>query len=101
MYTLSLHDALPILVEILNDDGTMARLPQLAEIAKKHDLKLISIKDLVSYRLKEEKLVERKFEDTLDTPFGELDFIVFEQTTSADQHLVIKKGDWTDRKSVV
>src|SRR5690625_6061636 len=78
----------------------MARLPQLAEIAKKHDLKLISIKDLVSYRLKEEKLVERKFEDTLDTPFGELDFIVFEQTTSADQHLVIKKGDWTKDEEV-
>src|SRR5690625_4977403 len=57
-----------VLVEILNDDGTMARLPQLAEIAKKHDLKLISIKDLVSYRLKEEKLMERKYEDTLDTP---------------------------------
>src|SRR5690625_316951 len=89
-----------VLVEILNDDGTMARLPQLAEIAKKHDLKLISIKDLVSYRLKEEKLVERKFEDTLDTPFGELDFIVFEQTTSADQHLVIKKGDWTKDEEV-
>lgn len=89
-----------VLVEILNDDGTMARLPQLAEIAKKHDLKLISIKDLVSYRLKEEKLVERKFEDTLDTPFGELDFIVFEQTTSGDQHLVIKKGDWTKDEEV-
>lgn len=89
-----------VLVEILNDDGTMARLPQLAEIAKKHDLKLISIKDLVSYRLKEEKLVERKYEETLDTPYGQLDFIVFEQSTSGDQHLVIKKGNWTKDEEI-
>lgn len=89
-----------VLVEILNDDGTMARLPQLAEIAKKHDLKLISIKDLVSYRLKKEKLVERKYEETLDTPYGQLDFIVFEQSTSGDQHLVIKKGNWTKDEEI-
>lgn len=89
-----------VLVEILNEDGTMARLPQLAEIAKKHDLKLISIKDLVSYRLKEEKLVQRKYEEKLDTPYGKLDFIVFEQITSGDQHLVVKKGEWTKEEEV-
>lgn len=89
-----------VLVEILNEDGTMARLPQLAEIAKKHDLKLISIKDLVSYRLREEKLVRRKYEEKLDTPYGKLDFIVFEQITSGDQHLVVKKGEWTKDEEV-
>lgn len=89
-----------VLVEILNEDGTMARLPQLAEIAKKHDLKLISIKDLVSYRLKEEKLVKRKYEEKLDTPYGELEFIVFEQITSGDQHLVVKKGEWTKEEEI-
>ncbi|HLT94757.1 MAG TPA: 3,4-dihydroxy-2-butanone-4-phosphate synthase, partial [Membranihabitans sp.] len=83
-----------VLVEILNADGTMARLPHLVEIAKEHDLKLISIKDLVAYRLQKEKLVRKKYSETLETPYGLLDFIVFEQITTGDEHLVVKKGSW-------
>lgn len=89
-----------VLVEILNEDGTMARLPELAKIAEKHDLKLISIKDLISYRLMKENLVKRIHEDRLDTPYGPLDFIVYEQTTSGDVHLVVKKGDWTMEEEI-
>lgn len=89
-----------VLVEILNSDGTMARLPQLAEIAKKHDLKLITIKDLVSYRLREEKLIRQKYRDQLETPYGKLDFIVFEQITTGDEHLVIRKGEWTQEEEI-
>ena len=89
-----------VLVEILNRDGTMARLPQLIEIAKIHDLKLISIRDLVSYRLREEKLVNQKYLDRVDTPYGTLDFIVFEQITTGDEHLVIRKGTWTKDEEI-
>lgn len=89
-----------VLVEILNNDGTMARLPQLVEIAKKHDLKLISIKDLVAYRLREEKLIRETYRDSLDTPYGSLDFIVFEQITTGDEHLVIRKGKWTQDEEI-
>lgn len=89
-----------VLVEILNPDGTMARLPQLAEIAREHDLKLITIKDLIAYRLKEEKLVRKKYENRLKTPYGDLDFIVFEQMTTGDEHLVIRKGTWDHSEEV-
>lgn len=89
-----------VLIEILNDDGTMARLPELAKIAKKHDLKLISIKDLVAYRLREEKLIRHKYTEQLVTPYGPLDFIVFEQITTGDEHLVIRKGIWTHDEAV-
>lgn len=89
-----------VLVEILNPDGTMARLPQLLEIAREHDVKLISIKDLVAYRLKEEKLVQEKYTEQLETPFGALDFIVFEQLTTGDEHLVVRKGTWEKDEEV-
>lgn len=89
-----------VLVEILNPDGTMARLPQLLEIAREHDVKLISIKDLVAYRLKEEKLVQEKYTEQLETPYGALDFIVFEQLTTGDEHLVVRKGTWEKDEEV-
>lgn len=89
-----------VLIEILNKDGTMARLPSLVKIAEEHDLKLISIKDLVAYRLKKENLVRKKSEDRLDTPYGLLDFIVFEQITTGDEHLVIRKGEWDQEDEV-
>lgn len=89
-----------VLIEILNKDGTMARLPQLVKIAEEHELKLISIKDLVAYRLNKEKLIRKKFEDRLDTPYGKLDFIVFEQITTGDEHLVIRKGEWQQEEEV-
>ena len=89
-----------VLIEILNADGTMARLPQLVQIAQEHDLKLISIKDLVAYRLQKEKLVKKKYSDRLDTPYGQLDFIVFEQLTTGDEHLVVRKGTWEDTEII-
>ena len=83
-----------VLVEILNADGTMARLPQLAELAKKLDLKLISIEALVAYRMQRERLVERASEMTIQTPFGEFDLIAFREMNTNQSHLVIKKGTW-------
>ncbi len=83
-----------VLVEILNTDGTMARLPQLVELAKKLDLKLISIEALVAYRMQRERLVERASEMTIQTPFGEFDLIAFRETNTNQSHLVIKKGTW-------
>lgn len=90
-----------VLVEILNDDGTMARLPHLNEIAQKHDLKLITIKDLVSYRLQKEKLVKRLYSEALNTPYGKLDFTVYNQITTDDQHLVISKGEWKEDEAIM
>lgn len=89
-----------VLIEILNADGTMARLPQLVQISQEHDLKLISIKDLVAYRLQKEKLIKKKYSDRLDTPYGQLDFIVFEQLTTGDEHLVVRKGTWEDTEAI-
>lgn len=80
-----------VLVEILNEDGSMARLPQLLEIAKKHTLKIISIQDLVSYRLKKERLVDRSFEKEINTPHGMFKVIVYKQN-NGDEHLAIVKG---------
>ena len=90
-----------IVVEILNEDGTMARLPQLVEIAKKHNLKLISIEDLVAYRMRSERLVERTSEMELETPFGKFDLIAYRETTSGQNHLVIKKGDFTTEEPIL
>lgn len=82
-----------VLVEILNEDGTMARLPQLVKIAQKHNLKLISIKDLVSYRLATEKLIKHEFTTKLNTRFGEFEAIAFRQLTTNDIHLALVKGN--------
>ena len=81
-----------VLVEILNEDGTMARLPQLVQIAKKHDLKIVTIDDLVAYRLRSEALITQKSSVTIDSKYGELEILAFEQKTTGDIHLAIKKG---------
>ncbi|MFZ4477256.1 MAG: 3,4-dihydroxy-2-butanone-4-phosphate synthase, partial [Saprospiraceae bacterium] len=81
-----------VLVEILNADGTMARLPQLLEIAKQHDLKIISIDDLVAYRMRSERLVKRELEMNMQTIYGEFEAIVYTDVASGDTHLVLKKG---------
>ena len=83
-----------VLVEILNEDGTMARLPQLVKIAKKHDLKIVSIDDLVAYRLRSEALIELKSTVKIDSKYGELEILSFEQKTTGDIHLAIKKGEF-------
>ncbi len=83
-----------VLVEILNEDGSMARLPQLIQIAKKHDLKIISIKDLVAYRMRTERIVKRELTVTVDSPYGPLDIAAYTQLTTGDTHLAIIKGKW-------
>ena len=83
-----------VLVEILNEDGSMARLPQLLEIAKRFDLKIIAIKDLVEYRMRTERLVKKVLDLSMDTPYGLFDIVAFEQITTGDIHLAIKKGEW-------
>jgi 3,4-dihydroxy 2-butanone 4-phosphate synthase/GTP cyclohydrolase II len=81
-----------VLVEILNVDGTMARLPQLMEIARHHNLKIISIKDLIAFRMERERIVEQLDSVSIDTPFGAFDVIPFRQITSQDIHLAFVKG---------
>ncbi len=89
-----------VLVEILNEDGTMARLPQLVEIAKRFDLKIISIDDLVAYRMKTERLVKREMSVKLSSKYGELEVFAYQQLTSGDIHLAIKLGDWQPNEPV-
>lgn len=88
------------LVEIMNEDGTMARLPQLIEIAKKFDLKIISIADLIKYRLNEESLVDKGVRVKLPTAFGEFDLIPFRQKSNGLEHIALIKGEWTKDEPV-
>ncbi len=83
-----------VLVEILNEDGSMARLPQLVKIAKRFDLKIISIKDLVAHRLLTERLIKRELTMPFKNRFGEFELIAYSQVTSNDTHLAIIKGIW-------
>ena len=82
-----------VLVEILNQDGTMARLPQLLEIAKKHDLKIISIQDLIAYRMERERIVERMPSYKISNQHGDWNVIPFRQVNNDDIHLALVKGD--------
>lgn len=83
-----------VLVEIMNDDGSMARLPELYEIAKKFDLKLIAIKDLISYLFHGESLVERGAEVNLPTQFGDFRIVPFKQKSNGVEHVALIKGSW-------
>ena len=83
-----------IIVEILNEDGSMARLPELMVIAKKHDMKIISIEDLISYRMQHESLVEKQIEIKLPTEHGDFKMVHFSQTTDGKEHLALVKGEW-------
>lgn len=83
-----------VLVEIMNDDGSMARLPQLFEIAKKYNLKLITIKDLIAHLLKSESLIERGEQVVLPTHFGNFRIIPFKQKSNGVEHLALIKGEW-------
>lgn len=90
-----------ILIEILNEDGTMARLPQLVELAKKYDLKIISIEDLVAYRMRTERLVMKIEDFNIETDFGMFRLRAYEQTTNKQIHLVLSHGEWSDKDEVV
>jgi 3,4-dihydroxy 2-butanone 4-phosphate synthase/GTP cyclohydrolase II len=82
------------LVEILNEDGTMARLPQLSKISEKFGIKIIAIKDLIAYRLKTESIVERGEKVKLPTEFGDFELIAFKQLHGGIEHLTLIKGQW-------
>ena len=82
------------LIEIINEDGTMARLPQLMKIAKQFDLKIISIKDLIAYRLKQESIVEKGVEVDLPTKYGRFRLIPFRQKSNGLEHVALIKGTW-------
>lgn len=90
-----------VLVEIMNDDGTMARMPQLKEIAKKFDLKIISIKDLISYRLQKETLITEEVRVHLPTKFGDFELVAFKQTNTGENHLALIKGKWEKDEPVL
>jgi len=90
-----------VIVEIMNEDGTMARLPDLFKIAKKHDLKIVSIEDLIEYRLKHETLIKREVKVKLPTEHGNFDMIAYKQTTNEKDHLAITKGEWTEDESIL
>ena len=88
------------LIEIMNEDGTMARMPQLVEISKEHNLKIISIKDLIEYRLKQESLVEKGEEVDMPTEHGHFRLIPFRQKSNGLEHIALIKGEWSEEESI-
>lgn len=90
-----------IIVEILNEDGSMARLPQLMEIAEKFDLKIISIADLIEYRIKHESLIERVVDVKMPTTNGNFDLVAFKEINTGQEHLALIKGTWDKEEPVL
>ena len=89
------------LIEIMNEDGTMARMPQLIEIAKEHNFKIISIKDLIEYRLKMESLVEKGEEVDMPTEYGHFRLIPFRQKSNGLEHIALIKGEWQEDEPII
>ena len=94
-------EAAGVLVEIMNEDGSMARLPELKEIAVKFDLKIITIKDLIAYRLKHETLIKEEVRVNMPTKYGDFELIAFRQLSTGDIHLAMKKGEWHEDEPVL
>lgn len=90
-----------VIVEIMNEDGTMARLPQLMEVAKKFDLKIVSIEDLVAYRMEHDSLIIKKEDFNIETRFGNYRLRAYQQTTNNQVHIALTKGDWTSKDEVL
>ena len=90
-----------VLVEIMNDDGSMARLPQLKEIAEKFDFKIISIKDLIEYRMKRDSLIEEIVRVDMPTQFGHFKLVAFQEKNSTNEHLALMKGTWSPDEPVM
>ncbi|MEO5591221.1 MAG: bifunctional 3,4-dihydroxy-2-butanone-4-phosphate synthase/GTP cyclohydrolase II [Chitinophagaceae bacterium] len=90
-----------VLVEIMNEDGSMARLPELKEIARKYDLKLVSIKDLIEYRLKTDSLIEEIVRVDMPTKFGHFKLVAFKEKGSTNEHLALIKGEWKKDEPVL
>ena len=90
-----------VLVEIMNEDGTMARLPDLVKLAARMDLKIISIKDLIAYRLQKERLIKREVAVNMPTKFGEFELIAFTEVHTGQVHLALVKGHWQREEPVL
>ena len=90
-----------ILVEILNEDGTMARLPELIKVAEKFDLKLISIEDLVAYRMEHDSLINKKEDFKINTKYGSFRLRAYQQTTNDQIHIALTKGQWQNEEPVL
>ncbi len=89
------------LIEIMNEDGTMARLPQLLEIAKEHNFKIISIADLIAYRLRGESIIERGETVAMPTEWGNFNITVFKQMSNGLEHIALTKGEWAEDEPVL
>jgi 3,4-dihydroxy 2-butanone 4-phosphate synthase/GTP cyclohydrolase II len=89
------------LVEIMNEDGTMARVPQLRDLAGELDMPLLTIQDLIAYRMQNERLVSREAEATLDTAFGTFRVAAYQETLTGDVHLALLKGEWDETDPVL
>jgi 3,4-dihydroxy 2-butanone 4-phosphate synthase/GTP cyclohydrolase II len=90
-----------VIVEIMNEDGSMARLPQLMEVAKRFDLKIVSIEDLVAYRMENDSLIEKKEDFLIETRFGAYRLRAYQQTTNNQIHLALTRGEWTRDEPVL
>lgn len=90
-----------VLVEIMNEDGTMARLPELEKIAQRFDLKIIAIRDLIAYRMQKETLIREEVTVKMPTQHGDFQLIAFSQKDTNDLHLALKKGDWEEGEPVL
>ncbi|SHG81376.1 3,4-dihydroxy 2-butanone 4-phosphate synthase / GTP cyclohydrolase II [Flavobacterium micromati] len=90
-----------VIVEIMNEDGTMARLPQLVEVARKFDLKLVSIEDLVAYRMQHDSLIIKKEDFNIETRFGAFRLRAYQQTTNKQIHIALTKGMWNLGESIL
>lgn len=90
-----------VIVEIMNEDGTMARLPQLMKVARKFDLKIVSIEDLVAYRMEHDSLIEKKEDFDIETRFGAFRIRAYQQTNNGQVHLALTKGSWKENEPVI
>ncbi len=90
-----------VLIEIMNEDGTMARLPELVKIAEKFDLKIVTIRDLIAYRLKKESLVIKGVKVNMPTEYGDFQFIPFKQKSNGLEHMALIKGEWSEDEPIL
>ncbi|MDN3492999.1 3,4-dihydroxy-2-butanone-4-phosphate synthase [Winogradskyella bathintestinalis] len=90
-----------VIVEIMNENGTMARLPQLMEVAKRFDLKIVSIEDLVAYRMEHDSLIEKKEDFDIETRFGKFRVRAYLQTTNNQVHIALSKGTWSSKEPIL
>jgi 3,4-dihydroxy 2-butanone 4-phosphate synthase/GTP cyclohydrolase II len=90
-----------VIVEIMNEDGTMARLPELLKVAEKFDIKIVSIEDLVAYRMEHDSLIEKKEDFEIETRFGKFRLRAYQQTTNNQVHIALTKGTWTNEDGVL